>query len=101
MGIYTGYNFPQGNISIDYNDNTKRIENVIFDINIGYSVHTRIWRVDIDPITPVVDRTDSGNGTDTVPGNFQLIEVTDPFFGFNYLIMPSELRIEHEVAGPL
>lgn len=99
MGIYTGYFFPQGEILIDYHDSTKRIQNVIFSIDTGFSVNTKIWRVDIDPVIPVIDRVDSGDGTDTVPGNFQLVEVVDPFFGFTYLQMPTTLRIEHILLG--
>lgn len=83
---------PGVEIVIWYNDANNRIGNVEWTITPpGVVARLRVWDSNISDVTPVIDRTEGqGSGAETVPGNYQMVEVTEPGVG-TYMTLPSNL----------
>jgi hypothetical protein len=77
---------PGVEIMIWYNDTNLRIGSVEWTIPaLGIVVRVRIWDSNISATVPVIDRTEGqGSDEENIPGNYQMIEMTDPDVGTYY-----------------
>ena len=66
-------------IIIWYNDVNNRIGAVEWNISQpGIACRVMIWDTNISSIDPIIDRTEGqGSGAETIPGNYQLVEIND------------------------
>lgn len=80
-------------IVIWYNDVNLRIGNLEWNVvPAGVAVRCRIWDTNVSTETPVIDRTEGqGSGSETIPGNYRMVEVVDPEEG-PYLDLPPNIR---------
>lgn len=85
---------PGFEVWIEYAAGNRRIQSVQWSIpRTGVVVRARIWRNG----QLVFDRTIAGpaNGAETVPGNIQLVEVTDA--AGTYLDLPPDITYQFNV----
>jgi len=102
MGVIANFENPYGNVIVSFNNVNLRLTNIewTLDIPSGWGVRTEIWRMDVDPVNPAIIREDYTDGSENVPGNFQVIEMVDEFLGFTYYAMPPDLRFQHTLLRP-
>lgn len=74
MASFTTIYSPVATMTIDYLTSNLRITNVTWVLLVSGSVHTKIW---LDNILRV-DRIDTTDGSEGIPGNLALEEYTDP-----------------------
>lgn len=79
-------------ILIWYNDTNNRIGALEWNIpEPGVVIRARIWDSNISTTDPVIDRTEGqGTGAENIPGNYRMVEITDPF-GETYLDLPPNI----------
>ena len=82
-------------VAIWYNDINLRIGAVTWNIpEPGLACRLRVWDSNISDETPVVDRTEGqGSGSESVPGNYQVVEVSETIDGepVTWFDLPSNL----------
>ena len=71
---------------IEYNAGNLRIQSVNWTVPDGVQVNAKVW----DGGLLVIDRTEGpGNDSENVPGNYQMVEVTEN--GDTFLDLPSNI----------
>lgn len=89
---------PGIEIMIWYNDVNLRVGAVEWTLpEPGIVARVQIWDSNVDPDVPVIDRTlGQGNGAETIPGNYRLVEIEDPDLG-NYLWLPENITFRFNI----
>lgn len=72
-------------IAIEYNAVNNRVTQVSWTLPNGYAGRARVWNSG----NLVLDRTLTGSGAESVPGNLRMVEVTEG--GQTYLDLPANI----------
>lgn len=88
---------PGVEVVIWYNDVNDRIGNVEWTITSSVAVTTTIWDTNVSSTVPVINRTETTSGSETVPGNYRMEEVTEN--GDTYMDLPSNILYQFNVQG--
>lgn len=92
VSIEMGTGDPLVRVWIEYNNVNNRIVGVFWEIPTpGMVCRVIIWDDLVDPINPAIDRTEGqGVGSESIPGNYRMVEVTEG--NETFLDLPSNIR---------
>lgn len=80
-------------IMIWYNDVNNRIGNIEWNMATGFAGRVQIW----DTGNLIYDQVyGSGQGAETVPGNYRMVQQSDPEFG-TWMALPPELSWQFNI----